>query len=85
MLLAADTIVAVDGDILGKPADREHALSMLRRLAGHTHEVISAVSLLGPRDEEILFHDVSHAAFAGLTVNADNVCVVMTADIFRVD
>lgn len=64
VLLAADTIVAVDGDILGKPADREHALSMLRRLAGHTHEVISAVCLLGPRDEEILFHDVSRVRFA---------------------
>ncbi len=64
VLLAADTIVALDGDILGKPADRDHALSMLRRLAGNVHEVISAVCLLGPRDEEILFHDVSRVRFA---------------------
>lgn len=64
VLLAADTIVALDGDILGKPASREHALSMLRRLAGQTHEVISAVCLLGPQGEEILFHDVSRVGFA---------------------
>lgn len=64
VLLAADTIVALDGDILGKPADRAQALAMLRRLAGHTHEVISAVCLLGPRGEEIVFHDVSRVRFA---------------------
>lgn len=64
VLLAADTIVALDGDILGKPADRAQALAMLRRLAGRTHEVISAVCLLGPQDEEILFHDVSRVRFA---------------------
>ena len=64
VLLAADTIVALDGDILGKPVDRAQALDMLRRLAGRTHEVISAVCLLGPQDEEIVFHDVSRVGFA---------------------
>ena len=64
VLLAADTIVALDGDILGKPVDRAQALDMLRRLAGQTHEVISAVCLLGPQDEEIVFHDVSRVRFA---------------------
>lgn len=64
VLLAADTIVALGGDILGKPANRAQALDMLRRLAGRTHEVISAVCLLGPQDEEIVFHDVSRVRFA---------------------
>lgn len=64
VLLAADTIVALGEDILGKPADRAQALEMLRRLAGRTHEVISAVCLLGPQDEEIVFHDVSRVRFA---------------------
>lgn len=64
VLLAADTIVALGEDILGKPADRTQALEMLRRLAGRTHEVISAVCLLGPQDEEIVFHDVSRVRFA---------------------
>lgn len=64
VLLAADTIVALGEDILGKPADRAQALEMLRSLAGRTHEVISAVCLLGPQDEEIVFHDVSRVRFA---------------------
>jgi len=48
VILAADTIVALDGDILGKPADAPHALRMLERLNGRGHEVISAVCLLLP-------------------------------------
>lgn len=48
IILAADTVVAVDGDILGKPRDRQDALHMLSRLSGRGHEVISAVCLLLP-------------------------------------
>ena len=48
IILAADTVVAVDGDILGKPRDRQDALHMLTRLSGRGHEVISAVCLLLP-------------------------------------
>lgn len=48
IILSADTVVAVDGDILGKPHDAAHALSMLQRLTGRGHEVISAVCLLLP-------------------------------------
>lgn len=48
IILAADTVVAVDGDILGKPRDRQDALNMLTRLSGRGHEVISAVCLLLP-------------------------------------
>src|ERR1700682_6219719 len=44
-VLAADTAVVLDGTILGKPADREDAESMLRRLSGRTHEVLTAVAL----------------------------------------
>ena len=44
-VLAADTVVIVDGDVLGKPADREQAASFLRRLSGRTHEVRTAVAL----------------------------------------
>ena len=45
-VLAADTAVVLDGEILGKPADREDAESMLRRLSGRTHEVLTAVALV---------------------------------------
>ena len=48
IILAADTVVAIDGDILGKPQNPAHALSMLERLNGASHEVISAVCLLLP-------------------------------------
>jgi septum formation protein len=48
VVLAADTTVAVDGEILGKPKDDADAARMLRRLSGRTHEVISAVCLRRP-------------------------------------
>lgn len=50
VILAADTVVAVDGDILGKPDTPAHAMQMLERLNGRGHEVISAVCLLLPAD-----------------------------------
>ena len=40
-----DTIVAVDGDILGKPADAEQARAYLQRLAGRTHDVVGGFAL----------------------------------------
>ncbi|AHK79694.1 septum formation protein Maf [Ectothiorhodospira haloalkaliphila] len=45
-VLGADTVVSIDGDILGKPMDREHALDMLGRLSGRDHTVYSAVALV---------------------------------------
>jgi septum formation protein len=44
-VLAADTIVVLDGEILGKPRDRDQARAMLRRLAGRAHVVITAVAV----------------------------------------
>jgi septum formation protein len=41
-VLGADTVVALEGEILGKPRDRRHALDMLLRLSGTSHVVISA-------------------------------------------
>lgn len=67
LILAADTVVAVDDDILGKPRDTPHALDMLTRLAGRGHEVISAVCLLLPQGwpglPGELFSDVSRVFF----------------------
>jgi septum formation protein len=45
VVLGADTIVVVDGDILGKPRDPEQAHSMLRRLSDRTHTVFTAVAV----------------------------------------
>jgi len=47
-VLAADTVVAVDGAILGKPRDAADARRMLRLLADRTHEVLTAVALFAP-------------------------------------
>lgn len=44
-VLGADTDVVLDGDVLGKPNDADHAAALLRRLSGRSHEVISAVVL----------------------------------------
>jgi septum formation protein len=44
-VLAADTAVVLDGEIIGQPRDAADALTMLRRLGGHTHEVLTAVCL----------------------------------------
>ena len=47
-VLGADTIVVVDGEVLGKPIDHADAARMLRRLSGRSHEVTTAVSLVAP-------------------------------------
>jgi MAF protein len=48
IVIACDTVVALDGEILGKPRDAAEAASMLLRLRGRSHTVCSAVTLLEP-------------------------------------
>lgn len=45
LVLGADTIVVIDNEMLGKPADEADALRMLLRLQGRTHEVVTAIAL----------------------------------------
>lgn len=54
-VLGADTVVVLDGEILGKPKNAAHAREMLARLSGRTHSVLTGVCLLAPgvRREEI--------------------------------
>lgn len=47
LLITADTIVALDGEVIGKPVDLDDARRMLRRLSGRTHHVITGVTLRG--------------------------------------
>lgn len=47
-VLGADTIVVIDGEVLGKPQDHADAARMLRKLSGRAHEVTTAVSLIAP-------------------------------------
>ena len=46
-VLAADTSVVLDGEVLGKPATTDEALEMLRRLSGRRHQVMTAVAVAG--------------------------------------
>ncbi len=45
-VLGADTEVVIDQEILGKPRNRDHGCAMLRRLAGRTHEVLTALCIV---------------------------------------
>lgn len=47
-ILAADTTVTIDGEILGKPDDANHARTMLQRLSGRTHQVLTAFAIVTP-------------------------------------
>ncbi len=66
VLLTADTVV-VDGDrILGKPRDEGDAHAMLRELSGHTHQVITGVTLASDKGMQT-FSEVTEVEFAELT------------------
>jgi len=64
-VLGADTIVIAADSVLGKPADREQALAMLRALSGATHEVITAVALVG--EQNVVRSQCSRVTFRTLT------------------
>ena len=68
VVLTADTIVICDGKVLGKPADREEAISMIRMLSGKTHQVITALSLLTLRQEKSFF-ETTWVTFENLSEN----------------
>ncbi len=63
-VLAADTLVTLDGRILGKPRDAEEAAAMLGLLSGRTHRVLSAVALIGA--EERLALSESQVSFRAI-------------------
>jgi septum formation protein len=65
-VLAADTIVVVDGDVLGKAADEREARAMLERLSGRAHVVTTAVHLLAPVGGETAFVVHSEVEFRPL-------------------
>ncbi len=66
LLITADTIVWLDGRVLGKPSDEEDACQMLRDLSGKTHQVITGVTLATTAFQKS-FASVSQVTFASLT------------------
>jgi septum formation protein len=65
-ILAADTIVVLQNEIIGKPKNREDAVNILSRLSGNHHKVITGVVILNGKDE-ISFADVTNVEFHVLT------------------
>lgn len=53
IVIGADTVVAADGEILGKPKDRAEAAVMISRLQGQTHQVYSGVTIIFGESEKI--------------------------------
>ncbi|MEX2152789.1 MAG: Maf family protein [Gemmatimonadaceae bacterium] len=66
VVIGSDTIVVVDGDVLGKPRDADDAAQMLRRLSGRSHTVITAVAVAwrgrlesAVEEVEVTFHPLT--------------------------
>jgi septum formation protein len=67
-VLGADTVVAINGEILEKPADAADAARMLRTLSGHTHRVITGVCLVrAPEGVLAWTHETTSVTFRALT------------------
>ena len=69
IVIGSDTIVVVDGEVLGKPLDKADAARMLRRLSGRAHTVITAVAVArngrvesGVEEVGVTFHPLTDAA-----------------------
>ena len=68
LVVGADTVVAVGGRVLGKPADAEDARGMLSLLGGRWHDVLTGVALVRAKTGEVLVaHELTRVRFAPLT------------------
>jgi septum formation protein len=65
-VVGADTVVAFEGEVFGKPRDMEHALAMINRLNGRIHEVWSGVWLVAGNGRETGFNEVTRVRFREL-------------------
>lgn len=67
ILITSDTIVLLEGEILGKPTDAEHAVEMLQKLSGKTHDVVTGVCLLSAQKKHA-FSVTTKVHFKPLTI-----------------
>ncbi len=71
VVIAADTLVAIDNAVIGKPRDMRDAVSILKRLSGRTHEVCTAVVICHIRkNRRSSFSEISRVSFRRLTSSA---------------
>ncbi len=64
-ILGVDTVVALDGEVYGKPLSEGAAIETLNRLSGRTHEVVSGIALLDPTNPQV-GHEVTSVTFRAL-------------------
>jgi septum formation protein len=68
MIIASDTVVVCDGDILGKPRDKAHATRMMEMLSGRRHSVISGIAVIY-RGKRISAHEETEVEVRDLTAS----------------
>jgi len=79
-VLGSDTIVEIDGEVLGKPENREHAKEILLRLSDKQHEVHTSVAIV-TRDKKVIATSSSHVQFKKLeTSEIENYLATGEAD-----
>ena len=65
-MIGSDTVVSLNGEILGKPSDEEAAFAMLSRLSGQTHQVYTGVAVLAGKkqeEERLIFFEKTDVEF----------------------
>lgn len=54
LVIGADTIVALDNEVLGKPKDKQEAYQMIKKLSNKTHKVITGISLINLKENKVI-------------------------------
>jgi septum formation protein len=67
IVIAADTIVELNGEIIGKPNGKDHAIEILSKLSGQVHQVITGV-VMRKQDEEVAFADITQVKFHDISL-----------------
>ena len=70
IVIGSDTIVTIDDEVLGKPKDDAHAFTMLRKLQGRTHEVITGIAIFS-NEEKWTDVSISKVTFSPLSNNCE--------------
>jgi len=68
IVIGSDTVVVLEGEILGKPKDEDEAFSMLKRLSGNSHRVVTSIAMINAKTQKILIKsDTSTVTFENLS------------------
>lgn len=69
VILAADTLIALEGELIGKPRDLQQARQILQKLSGRVHDVCTGVCLISPNGRPVAFAEFSRVTFRRLSEN----------------